>query len=172
MKLSKKIASILLEDEGTLPSVIALQLNESELSIIRHLPEGMATELPAEKFEAVLQQVKTWGAVTTIIEVAGCIFEIKNSFPNGSNKFGYYNLMSEDNPFQGHLKAENIKAIALVSKLFHGVMTHSITFLDAKGSGVFKIYLGRNSDRSFIEGQEQSFEALKDLAACTCCSHP
>lgn len=72
--------------------------------------------------------------------------------------------MTKDNPFQGHLKAENIIAIALVSKLFHGVMTHSISFFDEGGKGVFKIYLGRNADRSFIQGQEQRFESLKKLA--------
>lgn len=171
MKLSKQIANILQKDEGALPSAIAQQLNESELTIIRHLPEGMATELSTDKFEQVLQEVKSWGAVTTIVEVAGCIFEIKTPFPDGSNKFGYYNLLSKDNPFKGHLKAENIDAIALVSKLFHGVMTHSINFLDASGKGIFKIYLGRNSDRSFIKGQEQHFESLKDLAACKCCNH-
>lgn len=161
MKLSERIAIILHKKAGTLPSEIACQLDESELTIIRNLPAGMATELAADKFELVLQEVKQWGAVTTIIEVAGCIFEIKAAFPDGSNKFGYYNLMSKDNPFQGHLKADNIHAIALVSKFFHGVLTHSISFFDVSGNGVFKIYLGRNSDRSFIAGQEQRFEALK-----------
>lgn len=163
MDLRKQIDDILQQDAGTLPSVIAKQLDVSELAIIRHLPEGMATELPVSQFETVLQHVKQWGKVTTIIEVAGSIFEIKGSFPDGSNKFGYYNLMSEGNPFQGHLKADNISSIALVSKLFHGTITHSICFLDHDGQGIFKIYLGRNADRSFITGQEQQFESLKEL---------
>ncbi len=163
MDLPKQIEAILQQDAGTLPSVMATQLKVSELAIIRHLPKGMVTELPASQFETVLQHIKQWGKVTTIIEVAGCIFEIKCPFPEGSNKFGYYNLMSEGNPFQGHLKAENINAIALVSKLFHGTMTHSICFLDSQGQGIFKIYLGRNADRSFITGQEQQFELLKQL---------
>jgi len=161
MNLRKQIENILQQDAGTLPSVMAEQLEVPELTIIRHLPDNMATELPASQFEAVLQHVKQWGKVTTIIEVAGCIFEIKCPFPNGSNKFGYYNLMSEDNPFQGHLKPENVHAIALISKLFHGTITHSISFFDHNGRGIFKIYLGRNADRSFIAGQEQQFEWLK-----------
>jgi putative heme utilization carrier protein HutX len=164
MNLQETITTILEKNPGTLPSEIARQLKETELNIIRNLPEGMATELPCDQFEPILKEIKEWGSVTTIIEVAGCIFEIKCPFPDGSNKFGYYNLMTKGNPFQGHLKAENICAIALVSKLFHGVMTHSISFFDNSGKGIFKIYLGRNTDRSFIEGQEQHFESLKNLA--------
>lgn len=164
MNLHQNIAAILEKAPGTLPSEMARQLNETELNIIRNLPAGMVTELATNQFEGILKEIKEWGAVTTIIEVSGCIFEIKCPFPDGSNKFGYYNLMSKDNPFQGHLKAKNIAAIALVSKLFHGVITHSISFFDDSGKGVFKIYLGRNADRSFIEGQEQRFESLKKLS--------
>ena len=161
--LREKITGILERDPGILPAEIARRLDESELNVIRNLPDGMATELPGNRFESVLQDIKEWGAVTTIVEVAGSIFEIKYPFPDGSNKYGYYNLMSKNSPFQGHLKSENINTIALVSKLFHGVMTHSITFLDSTGKAVFKIYLGRNVDRSFIDGQVQRFEALKQL---------
>ncbi len=164
MSLFDAIAEILEKDPGTLPVDMAKQLGQTELQIIRHLPDGMATELPVDQFETILKEVKKWGSVTTIIESSGCIFEIKCPFPDGSNKFGYYNLNSEGNPFQGHLKTDNISAIALISKPFHGVITHQVMFLDQTGMCAFKIYLGRNPDRSFIEGQEQRFEALKKLA--------
>jgi len=164
MSLFEEIAEILEKDPGTLPLELATQLGTTELQIIHHLPEDMATELSADQFEIILQDVKKWGSVTTIVESSGCIFEIKCPFPDGSSKFGYYNLNSEGNPFQGHLKADSINAIALISKPFHGVMTHQIMFLDQTGMCAFKIYLGRNPDRSFIEGQEQRFEALKKLA--------
>lgn len=163
--MREQVAAILQENEGTLPAEIAKQLGISELEAIKHLPEGMAAVLSGDWFEDVLNEVKHWGSVTTIVEVAGSIFEIKCPFPRGVNKFGYYNLAGKDSPLHGHLKADGIAHIALVSKPFHGMMTHSIQFLDQAGACVFKIYLGRNKDRSFIEGQEEAFEGLKQWAA-------
>ncbi|HBR99210.1 MAG TPA: heme utilization cystosolic carrier protein HutX [Gammaproteobacteria bacterium] len=165
MSLTADINAILDKEPGTLPAELARQLGATELEVLRHMPEGMATELPATQFEAILKDVKTWGNVTTIVESAGSIFELKCPFPNGSSKFGYYNLGGPDTPFHGHLKLDTVAAIFLVSKLFHGVMTHQIMFIDTAGGCIFKIYLGRNKDRSFIEGQEARFTALKSLAA-------
>ncbi|WP_263079660.1 hypothetical protein [Endozoicomonas sp. Mp262] len=82
----------------------------------------------------------------------------------GGKKFGYYNMSDRDTPLKGHLKLDGFSKIALVSKPFHGVNTKSVQFFSHSGKTVFKLYIRRNKDKSFVAEQLKKFEVLKQLA--------
>lgn len=164
MTLSQQVHDILVATPAMLPAEIASQLNASELDVIRAMPSDMVTMVDASHYLEVLRDIKTWGELTLVIDVDGSIFEMVGHFPKGGEKFGYYNLSDRRTPLKGHLKLDNVAAIALVSKPFHGVPTRSVVFLSQTGRTLFKVYLRRDKEQNFLPEQLDKFEALKKLA--------
>lgn len=61
----------------------------------------------------------------------------------------------------GHLKIDDVSAIALISKPFRGTESHSINFFGPNGEMIFKVYLGRDSKRVLLAEQVIRFNSLK-----------
>jgi len=151
----------LIADQPRLRSIeIALKLNCSELQVIQALPEQEVNMLPAEQAQRLLSDIANWGKVTCIIEVSGFVFEVKAPFPKGRNAYGYYNLSHDSVGLQGHLKLENVSAIALLTRKVQGKLSYYVQFFDHDGNSVFKIYLGRDKDGQVIPEQITRFHAL------------
>ena len=164
MTLSQQVHDILAQTPDMLPADIAVKLNASELDVIRVMPADMVTMIDASHYLEILRDLKTWGELTLVIDVDGSIFEMVSHFPKGGEKFGYYNLSDRRTPLKGHLKLDNVAAIALVSKPFHGMPTRSVQFLSNMGRTLFKVYLRRDKEQNFLPEQLEKFEALKKLA--------
>ena len=164
MTLAQQVQDILTENPAILPAEMANKLNASELDVIQAMPADMVTLIDASHYLDVLRDIKTWGELTLVIDVDGSIFEMVGHFPKGGEKFGYYNLSDRRTPLKGHLKVDNVAVIALVSKPFHGVETRSVQFLSKQGRMLFKVYLRRDKEKSFLPEQLEKFEALKKLA--------
>ena len=164
MTLAQQVQDILTENPAILPAEMANKLNASELDVIQAMPADMVTLIDASHYLDVLRDIKTWGELTLVIDVDGSIFEMVGHFPKGGEKFGYYNLSDRRTPLKGHLKVDNVAVIALVSKPFHGVETRSVQFLSKQGRMLFKVYLRRDKEKSFLPDQLEKFEALKKLA--------
>ncbi|QUM79336.1 heme utilization cystosolic carrier protein HutX [Moritella sp. 5] len=151
----------LMADQPRLRSIeIALELNCSELQVIQALPEQEVNMLPAEQAQRLLSNIADWGKVTCIIEVSGFVFEVKAPFPKGRNAYGYYNLSHDSDGLQGHLKLDNVSAIALLTRKVRGKLSYYVQFFDHEGHSVFKIYLGRNKDGEVNPEQIARFHAL------------
>ncbi|MGC3837319.1 heme utilization cystosolic carrier protein HutX [Moritella viscosa] len=151
----------LMADQPRLRSIeIAIKLNCSELQVIQALPEQEVNMLPAEQAQRLLSDIANWGKVTCIIEVSGFVFEVKAPFPKGRNAYGYYNLSHDSVGLQGHLKLENVSAIALLTRKVQGKLSYYVQFFDHDGNSVFKIYLGRDKDGQIIPEQITRFHAL------------
>ncbi|CED61725.1 Putative uncharacterized protein [Moritella viscosa] len=151
----------LMADQPRLRSIeIAIKLNCSELQVIQALPEQEVNMLPAEQAQRLLSDIANWGKVTCIIEVSGFVFEVKAPFPKGRNAYGYYNLSHDSVGLQGHLKLENVSAIALLTRKVQGKLSYYVQFFDHDGNSVFKIYLGRDKDEQIIPEQITRFHAL------------
>lgn len=148
------------DDEQKLVGDIAQALHLTEAEVTLALPEEMVARVAPEHCEFILQQLSTWGNVTTIVHSFGSIFEFKNPFPKGKIGHGYYNIMGKDG-LHGHLAINLIKHIGFVSKPFRGMESHYIVFFTAEGDCIFKIYLGRDKKRQLISEQVHAFTQLK-----------
>lgn len=156
--LKQQVAQLIEQEPKLLPAAIAEQLNVSEFEAVAALPDEMVALVGGEQAQAVLESLVGFGPVTTIVHSFGSIFEVKAPFPKGKVARGYYNLMGREGELHGHLKLDNVKNIALVSKPFMGRESHYFGFFCEAGNNIFKVYLGRNEKRELIEEQVTKFK--------------
>ncbi|RCU45611.1 heme utilization cystosolic carrier protein HutX [Corallincola holothuriorum] len=117
--------------------------------------------LPGEQAQALLTLLSQWRNTTTIIIVAGCVFEFKGTFPPGELGHGYFNLNGELPGLHGHLKLQAIQNIRLMAKQHRGMDSYAFVFEDRKGGTIFKIYLGRDANGTIHPEQLTAFLDMK-----------
>ncbi|MFL0935073.1 heme utilization cystosolic carrier protein HutX [Vibrio parahaemolyticus] len=162
MESIKQQVEVLLEQEPQLlPAAMAERLGVTEFDVVAALPQEMVAIAPGEQAQTILESLVGFGPVTTIVHSFGSIFEVKAPFPKGKVARGYYNLMGREGELHGHLKLDNMKNIALVSKPFMGRESHYFGFFSECGSNIFKVYLGRDEKRELIAEQVTSFRAMQ-----------
>ncbi|BFQ93370.1 MULTISPECIES: heme utilization cystosolic carrier protein HutX [Pasteurellaceae] len=164
MTLQQQIAQVLESqpDLHTLDLAEKFQLPEGK--ILKNLPPHFVSFFTGQ-VEALLAEIHTWGEVVTIIEKAGSIFEISGVFPQGKIGYGYFNLNMDKQPdiaLHGHLKLDRVKDIALISKPFRGKESYAIAFITEDDNVLFKIYLGRDTQRQLFPHQVEKFNQLKN----------
>lgn len=160
--LRAQVAEIIAVNPSQMPGQIAAELGVTEFDVVANLPQEMVTVMPRAELDNLMADLPEWGNMTTIVSVAGSIFEFKGSFPMGKVGHGYYNLVTKGDGLHGHLKLDNVAEVALVSKPFMGSESHSIQFFDGDGAIVFKIYLGRDRKRVLLADQVERFTALRN----------
>ncbi|EGQ9161166.1 heme utilization cystosolic carrier protein HutX [Vibrio parahaemolyticus] len=162
MESIKQQVEVLLEQEPQLlPAAMAERLGVTEFDVVAALPQEMVAIAPGEQAQTILESLVGFGPVTTIVHSFGSIFEVKAPFPKGKVARGYYNLMGREGELHGHLKLDNVKNIALVSKPFMGRESHYFGFFSEYGSNIFKVYLGRDEKRELIAEQVTAFRAMQ-----------
>ncbi len=159
--IKKQVESLLEQEPQLLPAAMAERLEVSEFDVVAALPQEMVAIAPGEHAQSILESLVGFGPVTSIVQSFGSIFEVKAPFPKGKLARGYYNLMGKEGELHGHLKLDNIKHVALVSKPFMGRESHYFGFFSECGSNIFKVYLGRNTQRELIEEQVTAFRAMQ-----------
>ncbi|MDW3049059.1 heme utilization cystosolic carrier protein HutX, partial [Vibrio sp. Vb1554] len=158
----KQQVEVLLEPEPQLlPAAMAERLGVTEFDVVAALPQEMIAIAPGEQAQTILESLVGFGPVTTIVHSFGSIFEVKAPFPKGKVARGYYNLMGREGELHGHLKLDNVKNIALVSKPFMGRESHYFGFFSECGSNIFKVYLGRDEKRELIAEQVTAFRTMQ-----------
>lgn len=162
-ELTEQVLSLLAAEPKLRPAAMARRLDICEWELVRRLPEELIFTLPGEQAQTILERVAEWGRVTTIVEVAGSIFEIKAPLPSGRVGHGYYNLQAESGELDGHLKLDAVANISLQSKPHRGKEAYAIVFYDDLGHTIFKIYLGRDEQGRLFPEQITQFNALKEL---------
>ncbi|MCD9529457.1 heme utilization cystosolic carrier protein HutX [Photobacterium carnosum] len=163
-ELKTRVAQILQQDEKLHAGAIAEQLQVTEGEVALSLPSELVFPLAGNVAQIIVEALPSWGPVTTIVHSMGSIFEVKAPFPKGKLARGYYNLMGKDGELHGHLRLDLVKHIALVSKPFMGQESYFIGFFAEQGECVFKVYLGRDKQRSLFSDQIEKFQQLKLLA--------
>ena len=158
--LAERIAAAQKENPMSSLEDIASHAGVRVSDVVRTLPEGEAICIDGSHFVAAMQDMRTWGEITFIVNTGNVVFEAKGDIPDGKMGRGYYNLHGK--PIGGHLKADACELIAFVSRKFMGSDTHSVQFYADDGSCMFKIYLGRDAERNFLAGQVDAFSALRD----------
>lgn len=143
---------------------LAEQLEVTEYQLVTVLPETQVTLLDGVLAQPLLEDLPDWGRLTTIVLCRGSVFEFKGDFPRGKVAYGYYNLSGSDPlalGLHGHLHLSELTHIALLEKPFRGQIGYSMLFFAADGSCVFKVYLGRDSQRQLFPQQIERFQRLR-----------
>lgn len=161
--LTQQITDYLAEHPQAITLEIAEHFNQPEGKILTALPEQFVRVFEANRAEEIFMQIAHWGTFTTIIEKCGSIFEIKDRFPEGIVGRGYYNLnmKGEQGTLHGHLKLDQIAQIAFVSLPFRGKESYNIAFIAHNGETIFKVYLGRDTERQLFPEQVKKFKAFQ-----------
>jgi putative hemin transport protein len=117
------------------------ELGICEERVIRALPEGMATELNAGRFEELVRAFESLGNVHVIVTNAACTLESFGAFGNFSTFGEYFNVQSKT--IDMHVRPAQIASIFAVEKPGHmdGVNTLSFQFYDREGTAAFKVFL-------------------------------
>lgn len=149
------------------PAQLAKSLNVSEACVLMALGSEQVTWMDKAQSQQLLEQLPDWGPLTTIVQLAGNVFEFKGDFPKGKTGHGYYNLYTKGDGLHGHLLLESYQHIALVSRPLRGRMSHCICFFDAEGNTIFKVYLGRDKQGELLANQVERFELLKQQVSET-----
>lgn len=159
--LKAQVAEQLAAEPKLHAMAIAETLGVTEGEVVMAFPEELVVALPGEHAKAILEDLPTWGPVTTIVHSMASIFEVKAPFPKGKEARGYYNLMGKEGELHGHLRLDLVTDIALVSKPFMGQESYFIGFFAKGGECVFKVYLGRDKKRQLFSDQIEKFQELK-----------
>ncbi|WP_417613954.1 heme utilization cystosolic carrier protein HutX [Oceanisphaera sp.] len=162
-ELTTQVRDLLAAEPRLRPADMARRLSVPEWELVSRLPETLIVTLPGVHAQTILERVSGWGRVTTIVEVAGSVFEVKASLPKGRIGHGYYNLLGKPGQLHGHLKLDAVANISLQSKPHRGKEAYAIVFYDADGGCIFKIYVGRDEQGTLFPEQVVAFNALKEL---------
>jgi hypothetical protein len=139
---------------------IAREVGVPTLAVLEQIPADERHFIPAERFEALWQEMSTWGIVLFLVHTVDVVLEVDGTLPVGSFGHGYYNIHG-DSPIGGHIKAENCKAIYLVDRKFHGRRSCSVQFFNGAGEAMFKVFVKRDAQRELLAEQVARFEALR-----------
>ncbi len=129
--------------------------------ILTILPPGAAIQAPAESFNAIWDELRSWGEILMIVQTPDIVFEVAGTLPEGSEGHGWFNIHG-DSPIGGHIKKEACASIAFVDRTFHGRRSLSVWFMNAAGSAMFKIFVRRDAEKELLPHQVARFETLRD----------
>lgn len=157
--MEKVRAALAAKPDGVIEAV-AREHGVSTLAVLEMTPEEQRRFIAAERFEALWQELSTWGTVLFIVHTPDIVLECEGTLPVGSFGHGYYNIHG-DSPIGGHIKAGNCTAIYLVDRQFHGRRSCSVQFFNGAGEAMFKVFVRRDEARELLPDQVARFEALK-----------
>jgi len=160
--MKKSIEELLVENPEISTIDIAKQLDKSEYEILQNIDQDIAKAIDAKNFDAIIEDIATWGKILMIKITPSFVIEIKDTMPTGTYGHGYYNFDSTESTISGHLKVSDIDKIIFVSKKHRGMISHSVVFYDQNGEHIFKVFLTRDENREILSEQLDKFIALKN----------
>jgi len=155
------LAARLAQNADGILEQIAREYGVATLEVVRNLLPDHRFVVDGSAFEAVMQDVTTWGDILFIVHTPDIVLECSGPLPPGTFGRGYYNVHGES-PIGGHIRAENCAAIAFVSRPFMGRPSRSIQFFNGAGEAMFKIFVRRDDKRELIAEQVAKFDALRE----------
>ena len=141
------------EDQGDVLEEIAREHGLTTYEVMACLPSECHALADGGAFEEVMTDVTRWGDVTLLIHTTDLILEYKGPVPAGRSAAGYYNLQGP--PLSGHIRFENCASIHFLRRAFMKLDSAAIVFVNREDKPMFKIFVGRNSDRSLKKGTDR-----------------
>jgi len=157
----RRAEAALAEKPDGVVEAIAGKAEVTPAEILAILPPGAAIQAPAESFNAIWDELRSWGEILMIVQTPDIVFEVAGTLPEGSEGHGWFNIHG-DSPIGGHIKKEACVSIAFVDRTFHGRRSLSVWFMNAGGSAMFKIFVRRDAQKELLAPQVARFEALRD----------
>jgi heme iron utilization protein len=144
---------------------VAVENSISTREAIECLPPQYWTAVDGSSFEAIMSDLTAWGEVTLLVHTADAILECKGKIPSGRFVRGFYNL--EGGVIGGHIRAGNCAAIYFIRRPFMKLDSCAVWFINCNGEPMFKVFVGRNPDRSLKVEQVAGFLALRERLQAT-----
>ena len=129
---------------------------------IEEINEDLEKIVDGSKFDEIIEDISKWGKILMIKITPSFVIEIKDFMPTGTYGHGYYNFNTQGSSISGHLKSSDIEKIVFSSKIHRGMLSHSVSFNDANGENIFKVFVTRNENKEIIKDQFDKFIALRD----------
>ncbi|MES5098979.1 heme utilization cystosolic carrier protein HutX [Agrobacterium sp. BA1120] len=159
-RLERAKAALAEKPDGVVEA-IAAKADVTPAEILGLLPHGAAVSAPAEKFNDIWNELRTWGEVLMIVQTPDIVFEVPGHLPVGTEGHGWFNIHG-DSPIGGHIKKDNCASITFIDREFHGRRSLSVWFMNAGGSAMFKLFVRRDANKELLADQLTKFEALRD----------
>ena len=156
----ERARQMLAEKPDAMVESVAREAGVSTRAVLELTPAEGRTLIAPERFEALWQELATWGTVLFLVHTPGIVLECEGSLPVGSFGHGYYNIHG-DSPIGGHIKASNCAAIYLVDRQLPSRRVCSVQFFNGAGEVMFKVFVRRDAQRVLLPDQLEKFEALK-----------
>lgn len=157
------IKARLAQDQGGVLEDIAAENGVATREVMECLPIHCHAAAEGSAFAEVMTEVTHWGEITLLVHTADIILECKGQLPVGRIARGFYNLIG--GPFGGHIRFENCASIHFIRRPFMTLDSIAIVFVNRLGEPMFKIFAGRNPDRSLKGNQIAAFESLRNRLA-------
>ena len=158
------VETLIREDLAAKPNGILEMIAEARnvplQKVLDCLEPEAAARVSGEFYETIWSDLTSWGEITFVVHTRDGVFECQGSVPAGTSGRGYFNIHG-DSPIGGHLRMDRCRAIYFVDRPFFGRRSCSVQFVNEDGGVMFKIFVGRNEDRSLKEDQLARFEALR-----------
>ena len=158
-RLDRAKAALAEKPDGVIEQ-IAAKAEVSPADVLAVLPDGAAGIVPADRWDAIWQDLSTWGDVLMIVHTDDIVLEVEGPLPTGSEGHGWFNIHG-DSPIGGHIRKDRCQSIVFVDRGFHGRRSCSVWFMNAEGRAMFKIFVRRDAERALIPEQLARFEALR-----------
>ncbi len=158
---SDKVAKYLAENKVMMLSQISPALELTDLEVAKAMPKEMCALTSADNFEEIWTKACAWEKCTFIMIHLGSVLEIQGKLSMGKKGGPYYNVSQENGTsIGGHIKIDDLEAIAFVSMPFMGLESHHLAFFNNEGEIKFTVYLGREN-KVLIESVRLSFLEMK-----------
>lgn len=144
----ERIRQAIAEKPDGILETLAVQFAVPVQTVIECIPGDGVIRIDASRFVDVLTDIAEWGDITFIVHTKDAIVEFSGPMPQGRIGHGMYNLQGGGAGLSGHLRPENCNSILLVRRPFMGMETMSVQFFNADGETIFKIYVGRDTEKS------------------------
>ena len=156
----EKARHMLAEKPDAMVESVAKEAGVSTRAVLELTPAEGRTLIAAERFEALWQELATWGTVLFLVHTPDVVLECEGSLPVGSFGHGYYNIHG-DSPIGGHIKASNCAAIYIVDRQLPSRRVCSVQFFNGAGDVMFKVFVRRDAQRALLPDQLEKFKTLK-----------
>ena len=151
---------MLAEKPDSMVESVAKETGLSTRAVLELTPAEGRVLIAPERFEALWQELATWGTVMFLVHTPDIVLECEGALPVGSFGHGYYNIHG-DSPIGGHIKASNCAAIYVVDRQLTSRRVCSVQFFNGDGEVMFKVFVRRDAQRALLPDQLGRFEALK-----------
>jgi putative hemin transport protein len=140
---------------------LARELGVPELHVVRALPDGLARELDASRWEELIRSFEPLGKVHVIVTNGAVTLESFGAFGNFSTFGEYFNVQSKD--LDMHVRFAQLAHAFAVEKPGHmdGINTLSFQFFDPEGRAAFKVFLTFGGAKPTAARRAQ-FDAIRD----------